>query len=187
MERIRVPESRKVQMVVVATREEAEDLKRRIEGGELTMYQAAQQYSLDPTAKQTLGEMGWVSPGTGFEEIDDYTFGLEPEAIGGPVESPAGWHLIKVQAVTDAQYEDIGDAGTRQRTLRLYMKSRLDDYVVELRKERFEVAVYEDELASQFQREADYIAELNERAAQPDSVTRQRQQELQQWIGTPRQ
>ncbi|MGD8931463.1 MAG: peptidylprolyl isomerase, partial [Chromatiales bacterium] len=93
-EQIRVREARKIQMVVLKTRQEAETLKARIEAGELSLYEAARDYSIDPHAKQTLGEMGWVSRGTGFPELDELTFSLGPDQLGGPVESPAGWHLV---------------------------------------------------------------------------------------------
>jgi len=187
MDSISTAESRKVQMVVVASKEEAESIKAQIDNGEITLFQAAQQYSLDPNAKRTLGEMGWVSQGTGFKELDDFAFSLEPDVIGGPVESPAGWHLVKVLDVLDARYENFDDAETHKRTLRMYLKEKLDQYVVVLRKDRFEVAVYDDELTRRFQKEADFIAELNKKAVQEGSVTEQRQQELQQWMVTPPQ
>ena len=136
---ISVPESRKVQMVVVATKEEAEKIKARNDNGEITMYQAAQQYSLDPNAKQTLSEMGWVRHGTGFPELDDFTFNLDVDVVGGPVESPAGWHLVKVLDVIDVQFQNIDDEETRKRTLRMYMKDKYNEYVVNLRKNDFDV------------------------------------------------
>jgi len=182
---ISVPESRKVQMVVVKTREEAESIKARIDKGEITMFQAAQQYSLDPAAKQTLGEMGWVRHGTGFPELDDFTFNLDVDVVGGPVESPAGWHLVKVLDVIDAQFQNIEDEDTRKRTLRMFLKDKFNDYVVNLRKNDFKVVVYDDELTRQFQKEADYIAGLNKKAQQAGSVTEQRQKELDKWIGKP--
>ena len=74
MDKISIPETRKIQMVVVASKEEAESIKADLDSGKITMFQAAQQYSLDPNAKSTLGEMGWVSQGTGFKELDDFTF-----------------------------------------------------------------------------------------------------------------
>ena len=184
---ISVPESRKIQMVVVATKDEAEKIKARIDSGEITMYQAAQQYSLDPNAKQTLGEMGWVKHGTGFPELDDFTFNLDVDVVGGPVESPAGWHLVKVLDVTDAQYQSIDDPETRKITLRMYMKDKFDNYVVNLRKNDFKVVVYDDELTRHFQKEADFIAELNKKAQQAGSVTEKRQKELEKWIGNPPQ
>jgi hypothetical protein len=187
MDSISAAESRKVQMVVVASKEEAESIKAQIDNGEITMFQAAQQFSLDPNAKRTLGDMGWVSQGTGFKALDDFTFSLEPDVVGGPVESPAGWHLVKVLDVLDARYENIDDAETRQRTQRMYLKEKLNTYVVDLRQNRFEVVVYDDELTRRFQKEADFIAELNKKAVQEGSVTKQRQQELQKWIGRPPQ
>ena len=187
MDVIAVPERRKVQMVVLATKEEAEDIKARIDRGDITMFQAAQQYSTDPNAKSTLGEMGWVAQGTGFEGLDDFTFNLEPEVVGGPVESPAGWHLVKVLDVTDAQYDNIDDPQTRQRTFRAYIKDQMNDYVVDLRKNHFEVAVYEDVLNRKLQEEVDFIAELKKKAQEQGSVTEQRLQELQKYITPPGQ
>jgi len=149
------------------------------------MYQAAQQYSLDPNAKRTLGDMGWVSQGTGFEGLDEFTFNLEPEVLSDPVESPAGWHLVKVLDVIDAQFENFDDPQTRQLVFRAYMKDKFDDYVVDLRKNHYEVVVYNDELNRQFQNEADFIAELEKKAQKEGSVTQQRTEELQKWIEVP--
>ena len=185
MDKISVPEARKVQMVVVASKEEAETIKADIDSGKITMFQAAQQYSLDPNAKRTLGEMGWVSQGTGYAELDDFTFNLEPDVIGGPVESPTGWHLVKVLDVNDAQLQNFDEPQTRQATLRLYMQSKFNDYVVDLRQNHFKVAVFDEELTGQFQKEADYIAELNVKAQQQDSVTKQRLEDMQKWITPP--
>jgi parvulin-like peptidyl-prolyl isomerase len=187
MDKISVPEARKVQMVVVASKEEAQSIKADIDSGKITMFQAAQQYSLDPDAKRTLGDVGWVSQGTGFDELDDLTFNLEPDAIGGPVESPAGWHLVKVLDVNDAQNQNFDDPQTRKHTLRLYMKNKFNDYVVDLRQNHFEVAVYDDELTRQFQKQADFIAELNKKAVQQGSVTEQRLKDMQKYIVVPPQ
>ena len=181
-DRISIPEMRKVQMVVLKTQAEAEDIKQKIDDGEMTMFQAAMDYSIDPTAKQSLGDMGWVSRGSGFPELDEFTFFLEPEVLGGPVESPAGWHLVKVLDVQDAQLINMGEPQTRRTTLRLYMGDKLDNYVIDLRKNDFKVAVNEEELTRQFKREAEYIAKLTEQAAQEGSVTSERQTELEKLI-----
>ena len=60
-----VPEARKLQMIVVKTKEEAESLKGKIEAGELTIYQAARDHSIAAKARQDLGEVGWVKSGRG--------------------------------------------------------------------------------------------------------------------------
>ncbi len=51
--RFTVPEFRRVQMVVLKTEEEAQDIKRRIETGEMNMYEGAQRHSIVPDAKKT--------------------------------------------------------------------------------------------------------------------------------------
>ena len=185
MDKISVPEARKVQMVVVASKEEAEAIKADIDSGKITMFKAAQEYSLDPNAKRTLGDMGWVSQGTGFDELDDFTFNLEPEVVSDPVESPAGWHLVKVLDVNDAQLQNFDDSQTRQATLRLYMQKKFNDYVVDLRQNQFDVAVYDDELNKHFQKEADFIAELTLKSKEAGSVTQQRLEDMQKYITTP--
>ena len=185
MDKISIPEARKVQMVVVNTKEEAESIKAEIDSGKITMFQAAQQYSIDPNAKSTLGEMGWVSQGTGFKELDDFTFKLEPEVISDPVESPAGWHLVKVLDVKDAQFQNFDDPQVRNHTLRLYMHKKLNDYVIDLRKNHFEVAVYEAELNRNFQKEADFIAALAVKAKEQGSITEQRLEGMQKYITPP--
>lgn len=143
-DRIAVKETRKVQMVVLKTREEAEEVKKKIESGEVTIYEAVVQYSIDPNAKKTLGEIGWVSQGTGFPALDVLTFSLEPEELGGPVESPAGWHLVKVLDVRDAAHQSLDDQGTRRKTRRMLIHDKQDQYVINLRKNVFNVAVYQD-------------------------------------------
>jgi len=151
--KIVVPASRKVQMVVLPTREQAEEVKKKIDAGEITIFEAARDYSIDPNAKRTLGEMGWVSEGTGFPELDKLTFSLEPETLGGPVQSPAGWHLVKVLDTREAAHTDPDDANTRRLVRRMYMHHKLDEYTTKLRKESFPVEVFQDTLQKIMQAE----------------------------------
>ena len=182
MDEIVVPEQRKLQMIVLGTKEEAEKVKMMIDNGEITIYQAAKEYSIGPSAKVTLGEMGWVSQGTGFMELDDFTFNLEPETISEPVESPAGWHLIKVQDVVDAQMDNFDDPQTKRAALRMYMKDKFNDYVVDLRKNKYDVNVYDEVLAAQFQEDVDLVAELSKKAQEEGSVSEQRKEELEKYL-----
>jgi len=143
-DRIMVPEMRNIQMIVVQSRDQAESVKRKIESGEMTFFQAASEYSIDPNAKMNLGELGWVSHGSGFAGLDQVTFALEPQAIGGPVESPAGWHLVKVLEVREGKYGDIDDRETWKQTRRLLLHERENQYLADLRTTTFPVVVYDD-------------------------------------------
>lgn len=181
-DRIIVPEMRKVQMVVLKTKDEAEEIKRRIEAGEMTLFQAARDHSIDPNASKTLGEIGWVSRGSGFPELDEFTFFQEPGLLGGPVQSPNGWHLVKVLDVQDAQMQYLEEPQAHHKTLRLYMTERLNNHVIDLRKSRFDVAVIEDELKRQFQHEAEYIAQLEQKAAEAGSMTAGRAADIREML-----
>jgi len=157
-DRIGVREVRKIQMVVLKTKKEAKKIRKMIESGKITLYEAARDYSIDPNAKKTLGEMGWVSQGTGFPKLDKLTFSLDVNELGGPVESPVGWHLVKVLEARDAMYQDIEDKATWKRTRRMLIHEKLDDYVAGLRKNEFPVDLYEDVLNRIMQAEVDRIA-----------------------------
>jgi parvulin-like peptidyl-prolyl isomerase len=177
--RFMVPEARKVQMVVVKTKEEADSLKGRIEAREMTMYQAARDHSIAANARQNLGEVGWVNQSETVPALDAVIFSLGPGTIGGPVETPAGWHLVKVIEVNEAKYTDFTDETTRKLTRRTYLHEKLDAYTTELRKNEFPVEVYQERLVKFEQQEADMVKSLAEKAQQPGSVTQKRIEELQ--------
>jgi len=145
-DRITIPGARKIQMVVMTAKEDAERVRQQIESGEITIYEAARDYSIDPNAQKTLGEMGWVERGTGFPELDALTFSLSLDAIGGPVESPAGWHLVKVLEIREPVFTDISQADTWRKTRRMMLEERMNEYTVNLRKDRYKVEVYNEVL-----------------------------------------
>jgi peptidyl-prolyl cis-trans isomerase C len=179
------PEARKIQMVVVKTEDEAKQIKDRIEAGEITLYQAARDYSLAKNAKNDLGEVGWVNQGEMAPSLDKAIFALEPGELGGPIESPVGWHLVKVQEVNEARYTDFDDEATHKLTRRSYLHEKMNTYTVDLRKKQFTVEVYQDRLVQLAQQEADMVKTLAEKAKEPGSVTEQRVKELQKIMKPP--
>jgi parvulin-like peptidyl-prolyl isomerase len=181
---IAIPEYRKVQEVVVPTKEAALEVKGKVEAGEITMYQAAKEYSIAPGAKQNLGEIGWVTDGKPLPAMNEVIFSLQPGEYGGPVETPAGWHIVTVQDVKDAEYTYFDKERTRTVTLRKYIHEKLDEYVVSLRQNEFEVEVYEDNLIRLAQAEADMVKQLTEKAREPGSITEQRIEEFQELMGS---
>lgn len=173
------PEYRKVQMVMLNTEEEANSVKKRVEAGEITMFQAASSHSVAPDARQNLGEIGWVARGKLKRELDALVFKLGPAEIGGPVEAGGLWHIVTVQDVRDAQNADLEEAETRRLARRSYIRDKLNDYVVNLRKNEFEVEVYEDVILRLAQQEVDMVRQMTEKAQAPGSVTQQRLEEMQ--------
>ena len=105
--------------------------------------------------------------------------------LSGPVESPAGWHLVKVLDVRDAQHQFLTEPGTRKVTRRLYMHNRLDEYLVGLRKDTFEVVVHQDEINRVFREETQWIAALEQKASEHPEAGQKRLEELKQIFNTP--
>ncbi len=172
-DRIIQREVRKIQMVVVKSEKEAKELKKKINSGKMTMFEAARDYSIDPNAKTNLGEIGWVTQGTGFPELDKLTFSLKKEKLGGPVESPAGWHLVKVLDVRDALYTNIKDKNTWETTRRILLHEKLDRYTADLRQQKFPVTVYDEVFKRLVDQEAEKIrkrAESDKAASKPKAV-----------------
>lgn len=177
-----VPEARKIQIVVLKTREEASQIREKIVAGDMTMYEAARDYSVAQTAKDDLGEMGWVNQGEAVPVLDAVIFALGPGEVSEPVETPTGWHLITVQDMREAKHTDFSEAATRKLIRHKYLDQKLDEYVVNLRKNEFSVEVYQDVLVRLAQQEADMVKELSKKAEEPSSVTQQRIEELKKFM-----
>lgn len=76
-------------------RQQAEDLRRKIDQGSLTFADAARQYSQAPSAAAG-GDMGWISRHEPMPDSFSFAaYQLEPGEVSPPVRSPAGIHLIK--------------------------------------------------------------------------------------------
>ncbi len=178
-DRIAEPEYRKVQMVMFNTEEEANSVKKRIDAGEITMFQAASEYSVAPDAKQNLGEIGWVAQGKLKPELDTVVFKLGPAETGGPVEAGGLWHIVTVQDVRDAENTDLEETRTHKLARRNYIHDKMNEYVVNLRKNDFKVEVYEDVIIRLAQQEADMVRQMTEKSQEPGSVTKQRLEEMQ--------
>jgi parvulin-like peptidyl-prolyl isomerase len=78
--------------------EEAATLKSRIEAGELTFAEAAEQYSTCPSGKRG-GDLGTFKKGAMVPEFDSVCFDVETplgDIIQGPIKTQFGHHLIQV-------------------------------------------------------------------------------------------
>jgi peptidyl-prolyl cis-trans isomerase SurA len=120
-----------------------EQLKARLDSGS-DFAELARASSDDPSAAKG-GDMGWIYPGDAMPELERALETLETNQVGGPVQSPIGWHLIQVlerriaevspernraaarlgirQRKADEAYQD----WLRQLRDRAYVENRLDE------------------------------------------------------------
>jgi peptidyl-prolyl cis-trans isomerase D len=79
-----------------AARERIEALRKRIEGGE-DFAAVAKESSDDTATRPNGGDLGFVTRGSVVKSVEDAAFAQAPGALGEPIESPQGWHLLKVE------------------------------------------------------------------------------------------
>ncbi|WP_020619941.1 peptidylprolyl isomerase [Paenibacillus daejeonensis] len=86
--------------ILLETREEAEAVKAELDGG-ADFAELAREKSQDPGSKEQGGELGSFGPGAfNNPAFEDAAFALEAGGVSDVVESPSGFHIIKV---TDKQ------------------------------------------------------------------------------------
>ena len=86
--------------ILLETREEAEAVKAELDGG-ADFAEVAREKSQDPSSKEQGGELGSFGQGAfNNPAFEDAAFALEAGGVSDVVESPSGFHIIKV---TDKQ------------------------------------------------------------------------------------
>ncbi len=90
-----VPEIR-VGHILVADEDAALALKTELDAG-AEFAAIASQHGTDGTAARG-GDMGWLADGDYVPEFIEAAFAMEEGTISDPVQSPFGWHLIRLEA-----------------------------------------------------------------------------------------
>ena len=85
--------------ILVATREQCEELKTRIEAG-ADFAAVAREHSLCPSKRQG-GDLGVFGPGQMVKEFDEAVFTGEVGKVLGPVQTQFGFHLIEITSRTE--------------------------------------------------------------------------------------
>ncbi|MDT8344750.1 MAG: peptidylprolyl isomerase [Thermohalobaculum sp.] len=81
--------------ILVETEEKAKDLRAQLDAG-ADFAALAAEHGTDGTASRG-GDLGFFVKADMVPEFADAAFATQPGQIAGPVQSPFGWHLIKVE------------------------------------------------------------------------------------------
>ncbi len=121
-----------------------DEMKQRIEAGQIEFGTLARLHSLDPSGSRG-GDLGWLYPGDTVPEFEKSMNALKLNEISLPVQSPFGWHLIQVlerrteqassdrgkqqarQALRDRKADEAYQDWMRQLRDKTYVEYRLDD------------------------------------------------------------
>lgn len=88
--------------ILVDDEDQARDILAKIEGGELSFEDAAQQFSKCPSSQKG-GNLGDFGQGQMVPEFDQVCFTMEVGATVGPVKTNFGYHIIRLNAKNPAQ------------------------------------------------------------------------------------
>jgi peptidyl-prolyl cis-trans isomerase D len=72
--------------------------------------QLAKQYSEDTGTKDKGGELGFITPGQVVPEFEKAAFSLKPGGISEVIQTPYGFHILKVEEVVEAKTEPLEKA-----------------------------------------------------------------------------
>lgn len=81
--------------ILVSTEADCKELQTKIESGQLSFAQAAEQHSQCPSGKQG-GELGSFGPGMMVPEFDKVVFNESVGVVHGPIKTQFGYHLVEV-------------------------------------------------------------------------------------------
>jgi parvulin-like peptidyl-prolyl isomerase len=81
---------------VVETKQQAETLRTKIINGESSLFQLADEFSIDPQARFNNGDLGWILQGSGMPEIESAIANLKNNEISPVIKTDKGYHIITV-------------------------------------------------------------------------------------------
>ena len=77
-------------------REKADQVLQRVKAGE-DFAKLADEFTADPSGKGKGGDLGWFGRGRMMKSFEDAAFAMQPGQISDLVETPYGYHIIKVE------------------------------------------------------------------------------------------
>ncbi len=116
------PEQITLRQILVRTLNEARDVRRRLARDPRSFESLAQTRSRGPEASSG-GLMGTFSRGELPSELEVVAFGLRPGSPSEPVETPLGYHVLRVDARTAARERDLEECRTEVRHALLRAKA----------------------------------------------------------------
>lgn len=109
-----VSEQVKASHILVATKEEADEVLGKLNSGE-SFEDLAKEYSMDTSNASNGGDLGFFGKGAMVKAFEDVAFRLGENEVSEPVETNFGFHIIKVfekKAAQEATLEDSKEAIT---------------------------------------------------------------------------
>ncbi len=142
------PERVRVSQIVVATRDEAIQVRERVRRNPQTFADVARKSSIGPEGKNG-GDLGYIGKGSGFPEVFDACFTMPLNVISDVTPSPYGFHLFKVVDKKPAHKRPLEQArGEIAEKLTRERRAQAQEGYVRTLRERAKIAIDEKVLAT---------------------------------------
>jgi len=131
LERNEEPEQAHVQVILLGSEEEAQEVRARLENGE-KFADLAQEFSQHDMSKENGGDLGWLTPNMMSSTVDEFVFNTELE-LSQPlrdeiVRTRGGYWLVKVMGIEDnKQIEEDDRELLKSKALNEWVSALWDD------------------------------------------------------------
>ena len=85
----------KVSHILVSSKEEAEKVLADLKAGQ-SFDDLAKKFSVDKSTSERGGEIGYISKGQTFPDIEKAVYSMKVNEVSEPIQTQAGWHILKV-------------------------------------------------------------------------------------------
>lgn len=111
-------------------RSKAEDILKRIKAGE-DFAKLASEFSEDPGSKNKGGDLGFFPKGRMVPDFEKVAFSLKPGEVSDIVETPFGFHIIKVEEKKESIQEPLEKVKdkVKEKVFADFRKAKVDEFV----------------------------------------------------------
>jgi peptidyl-prolyl cis-trans isomerase C len=142
------PDRVRVSQIVVASRDEALQIREKLRRNPQTFAEVARKSSVAPEGKNG-GDLGYIGRGAGFPEVFDACFTMPLNAISDVTPSPYGFHIFRVTDRKGAQRRTLEQAkGEIREKLTREKRARAQEEFLQGLRKRAKIQVDEKSLAA---------------------------------------
>lgn len=126
--------------ILVKTEEEAKEIKKKLDQGE-DFAALAKEKSTDPGSAPRGGDLGFFTRDRMVKAFSDAAFSLKVNEVSNPVQSPFGFHIIKVVEAKDAKnFEELSPAQLQN------IRGSMINYEIDQLKEKAKIKINKNRL-----------------------------------------
>jgi foldase protein PrsA len=129
------PESRDIRIILTKAEATAAQAKKEIESGK-SFASVAKSKSIDPTSKNSGGEVKGVVKGEEQKALSEAVFAAKQGVLGGPIKTPFGYYIYEVTAIHAPTQQTLAQVkeSVKQQLASSQQQTALSKFVKEFRK-----------------------------------------------------